>query len=292
MLLFLLRSFSAGMACLPLGIALALGRGLGRLFSIVVPRQRRRAMTHLARCFPEKSEEERRGICRRMFTNLGMNIVELFRWMGGKEVELKLRITAEHEDRMLETLARGKGAIGLVAHIGNFDVMGLWGASRFPLTIISKELKGAAAVNKFWMEKRAQAGLKIVPAHNSYRACLGVLKRSECLGFILDQNMSRDDGIFVNFFGQLACTTPGLAVMSAHSGAPVLPVFMVRGADGFHTVHFLPAIAPPSDRKPETIARATQEYTKVIEDIVRAYPDQWIWMHRRWRTQPKPAQAS
>ncbi len=223
-----------------------------------------------------------------MFSHLGMNIVELFRWLGGGQEEIKAYIKADHDDRMRAALAQGRGCIALVAHVGNFDVMGLWGAANFPMTIISKELKGARGVNEFWMEKRAEAGLKILPAHNSYRACLRVLKQGECLGFILDQNMARGEGIFVDFFGQLASTTPGLAVMSAHSRAPVMPVYMLREADGSHTVHFLPQIEPPADREPETIARATQHYTRVIEDIVRAHPEQWIWMHRRWRTQPMP----
>jgi KDO2-lipid IV(A) lauroyltransferase len=286
----LFKLFAAAMARLPLPVALAMGRGLGRFFGLVVARQRRRALAHLAQCLPEKSDAERRAICRRMFANLGMNTIEMFRWIGGAESELQTRIRFDGTDTAREALARGRGVLVLTAHIGNFDLMGLWAASRYPLTIISKDLKNEA-LNTFWMEKRARAGLKIVPAHNSYRACLSVLKRGECLGFILDQNMTRKEGIFVNFFGRPACTTPGLAVLSAHAGAPVLPIFIVRGPGGLHEIKVGRRMDPPADRTPASIAQATEEYTSVIENMVRAYPDQWIWMHRRWRTQPGvPAQ--
>jgi KDO2-lipid IV(A) lauroyltransferase len=176
----------------------------------------------------------------------------------------------------------------LTAHLGNWDLMGLWAASRYPLTIISKVIKNEA-VNRFWMEKRAAAGVNIVPAHHSYRACLSALKKGGLLGFILDQNMIHTEGIFVDFFGRPACTTPGLAVLSAHAQAPIVPVFMIRQADGNHVVRMWPALPPPADRGSESIAATTQACTRLVEEIIRQHPEQWIWMHRRWRTQP-PAQ--
>lgn len=287
MLVGLLKCISWLFAALPLPAALAAGRGLGRLFGLVVPRNRARAMTNLARCFPEKTRGECRAIMWRMFANLGMNTAEMLRWLGGRQADMSGRIRMEGGERVQQAMEQGRGAGILTAHLGNWDLMGLWAASRFPLTIISKDIKNAA-LNRFWMEKRAAAKVRIVPAHHSYRQCLRVLKANECLGFILDQNMIAREGIFVDFFGRPACTTPGLAVLAAHAQAPVLPVFMVRGADGRHVVRVLPALAPPADRKPETIAAATQQYTKIVEDVIRAFPDQWIWMHRRWRTQPKP----
>ncbi|MFH0909008.1 MAG: lysophospholipid acyltransferase family protein [bacterium] len=280
-----LRFLVKFLASLSRDTAMALGRRLGVLFGAIVRRQRVQAITELTRCFPEKSPAEIRAMTRRMFENLGMNQVELFRWIGGRVEEIEALVTMKGKEHLDRAFLRGKGVIGLVAHIGNWDLMGLWGAKRFPLTTISKDLKNRG-LNDFWMEVRRTSSLGIVPAHNSYRACLGVLKRNECLGFILDQNMIRREGIFVDFFGKPACTTPGMAVLAAHAGAPVVPVFMVRLDDGRHEIHVLPALEPPADRKPESVAKATQAYTKIIEDFVRHYPEQWIWMHRRWRTKP------
>jgi KDO2-lipid IV(A) lauroyltransferase len=282
----LLKFFTRLLSGLSLSSAYALGRFLGALFRVVARKQWRRALEQLARSFPEKGQDEIHGIAKRVFEHGAVNYIEVFRWIGGCEAELDARVAMPHPERVEAAMARGKGVLVLTAHIGNFDLMGLWAAKRYPMTIISKDLRNAA-VNRFWMEARARSKLNIVPAHNSYRNCLRVLKKNELLGFILDQNMIRKEGIFVEFFGRPACTTPGLAMLAAQSGAPVLPVFIVRHADGRHEIHVEDAIDPPPDRKPESIEQATQLYTRMIEDYVRRHPDQWIWMHRRWRTTEK-----
>jgi Kdo2-lipid IVA lauroyltransferase/acyltransferase len=281
----LLNFFSRLMAALPRGAVDAIGRGAGRLFGFAGRRQRRTALQQLRQCLPDRDDAGIRRLAREMFENAGLNVVEVLRWIGGGSGDFAGRIAAPTDAPVREALARGRGALILTAHVGNFDLMGLWAASQFPLTIISKEIK-SPALNRFWMEKRGASGLRILPAHGSYRDCLRLLKRNEVLGFILDQNMTREEGIFVDFFGRPACTTPGLAVLSAHSGAPVVPVFIVRRGRDRHEAMALPLIDPPPDRKPETIREYTQRYTRVIEDVVRAHPGQWIWMHRRWRTRP------
>ena len=286
-MLALLKLIAWWMARLPLPLVLLKGRCWGGLFNVFGVRQRRRADAHLAQCFPDMAPAARRAIRRRMFANLGMNAAEMLRWMGGAGGELERRVQAEGLEHLESARARGRGVVVLTAHVGNWDLMGLWAASRFPLTIISKEIRNAA-VNRFWMEKRASAGLHIVLARRSYRDCLAALKKGGLLGFILDQNMIRTEGIFVQFFGRPACTTPGLAMLAAHAGAPIVPVFMLREPDGTHRVVILPAMEPPRDRTPEALAAATQTCTDLIERVVREHPDQWIWMHRRWRTQPLP----
>lgn len=287
MIVLFLKGFCRLFAALPLSLALSVGRALGLGFGFLVPRNRRRALEGLSRSYPDRSERELRGIMWAMFRNLGMNTVEMLRWMGGREQELSARIDVQGEDHLQAAMSQGRGVAVLTAHIGNWDLMGLWAASRFPLTIISKVIKHEA-LNRYWMEKRAQARVRILPAHGSYRQCLRVLKAGECLGFILDQNMTRSEGIFVEFFGRSACTTPGLAMLAAHGAAPVLPVFMYRRADGGHSVRIHPPVPPPADRKPESIAAATQHYTRIVEAAISAAPEQWIWLHRRWRTQPLP----
>lgn len=290
MIVLLLKLVTALFSALPYRVALAIGRGLGRFFGFIVPRNRTRALDGLSHSLPETTEAERRAIMWRMFAHLGENAVELMRWMGGRQPQISARIRMEGDENVQAAIARGKGVLVMSAHLGNWDVMALWAATKWPTTVISKIIKNKG-LNAYWMEKRAANKLRIVPAHNSYRQCLSVLKKGEFLGFIFDQNMIRREGIFVNFFGRPACTSPGLAVLSAHAQAPVLPVFMVREPDGGHCVRVLPPIDPPADRTPATIEAATQHYTKMVEDAIRRTPDQWIWMHRRWRTQPVIEQA-
>ncbi len=287
LLIILMRLFSA----LPLSCARRVGRGLGTLAYLAVRRHRKTNLAEMARCFPAATRAELKRRLKRVYQGMAVNYIEVFRWIGGRDAELDSQVNMRGAEHLESALARGRGVLILTAHTGNWDLLGLWASRRVKLTIISKDLRSEGA-NRFWMEARARCGLNIVPAHNSYRACLSVLRRNEVLGFILDQNMTRMEGIFVEFFGKPACTTPGLAFMAAHSKAPVVPAFMIREPDGSHRIELHPPIDPPPDREPETLRAATQHYTTLIEDVIRRYPDQWIWMHRRWRTQPLPVEQT
>ena len=286
MLLFILKGLSKLFSAMSLKRALAIGRGLGWFYGSVIRYHRRDAIEALRRSLPEKTEVERLRILADMYRNLGMNVAEDLRLSHVTDEYLRNYISWEGESYAHEVLAAGKGLLVLSSHMGSWDLLcSIAPHFEYPTTIITKNLKNDS-VNRFWMEARKRFGLKFVPAHNSYRLCLGALRKNEIIGFILDQNMIRTEGIFVDFFGKPACTTPGLAFLSAQSGAAVLPVFMIRQADGHHLVKALSPIPPPPDRKPETIATYTQQYTKAIENMVRQYPDQWIWIHRRWKTTP------
>ena len=284
----ILKAIAAFFSCLPLGAALAIGRGLGWLYGSIIRYHRADAIESLIRSFPEKTPSEIRGIVRRMYANLGMNLVEVFRLGKVTDEFLRANIDIEGEGFAREALARNKGAVILTGHVGNWDLLcTVVPRLGYPLTVISKDIKNKG-LNEFWMNIRQRFGVKFVPAHNSYRACLTALRKNELIGFILDQNMIRTEGVFVDFFGKPACTTPGMAYMSAQSGAPVVPVFMLRREKGRHLVKVLPLIDPPPNREPAAIREFTQRYTKIIEEIIRQYPDQWIWIHRRWRTLPVP----
>lgn len=292
---FVLRTLCWLITALPLSAALSFGRGVGNVAYLLVRRHREIVLAELARCFPGDSESALKDRLLRVFQHIGMNYMEVFRWIGGKMDELESRITVEGAEHVEAARARGRGVLVLIGHIGNWDLMGLWAARHYPLTIISKSLK-QKGVNRFWMEARAKTGLNIVPARKSYRACLGVMKKNGLLGFILDQNTLRRDGVFVEFYGKEACTSPGLAFLSAHAQSPVVPVFMFRQPDGTHRVQIYPVLEPPLNRETATIIEATQRYTRILEDAIRRHPDQWIWMHRRWRSvrpaaDPEPVQA-
>lgn len=291
MLLTILKGLARFFSALSLPAALSLGRGLGWVYGSVIRHHRKDAVEALQRSLPEIPEAGRKIILEKMYSNLGMNIAEEFRLGSVSSDYLASNILWEGESHVHTVLAEGKGLLVLTAHIGNWDLLCTIAPHfNYPTTIITKNIKNNA-INKLWMEVRARFGLKFVPAHNSYRQCLTALRKNEIVGFILDQNMIDKEGIFVDFFGKPACTTPGLAYMSAQSGATVVPVFMIRQENGRHLVKCLEPIAPPPDRKPETIQEFTQRYTRVIEDVIRQYPDQWIWVHRRWKTKPKPAAA-
>ena len=286
---FIIQAICGFFSCLPLSVALAIGRRLGWIYGSAIRYHRQDAIDALRRAFPQKSQTEILDIVRRMYANMGMNLVEVLRLGKVTDEFLREVIEIEGEEHARTALLRNKGAIILTGHLGNWDLLAsIVPRLGYPLTVISKDIKNKG-LNEFWMNIRQRFGVKFVPAHNSYRACLTALKKNELIGFILDQNMIRTEGVFVDFFGKPACTTPGLAYMSAQSAAPVVPVFMIRRENGRHLVKVLPPLDPPPNREPETMHEFTQRYTKIIEDFIRQYPDQWIWIHRRWKTVPAPA---
>jgi len=266
---------------------MGLARHWGWIMAHVIRFRRTYVLDTLARCLPEKSNSERRRIYNEMCTHQAMNIMELMRFAGGKDAELGARLEVQGEEYVKKALEREKGVLILIAHFGNYDLMGLYASKLFsyPLTIITKTLKDAK-LNELWREMRQKAGVNALPSHNVYRPCLRALRKNELVGFMLDQNRPTDQGIYVDFFGRLASTTPGLAFMSAQSGAPVVPTFMHRMPDGRHVQEVLPAIEPPPDRKEETILAYTEKYTQIIEEQVRRYPAQWLWLHKRWKHRP------
>lgn len=268
--------------------AVVWGRRLGWWIGTVLRYRRAEVLDTLQRCFPEKSAAECRAVADGMYENLGQTIMETLRFDTLDREWVERHVDLQGIAIVREALARGKGAIMLTAHIGNFQlpamIAGFFG---IPITSITKTFK-PAALNEHWRRVRDRFGVKSAERRGSFRACLAALKSNRMLGFILDQNMKRNEGIFVDFFGRPACTTPGLALLSVVSGSPVIPAFTFRRPDGSYRIDVLPALAPPPDREPETIRRATQEYTAIIESVIRRHPEQWIWIHRRWRTQPLP----
>lgn len=276
-----------GVACLPARWAQALGRGAGWVLAHGMRLRRTYVLEVLARSFPEKTPDEHREIYAAMCRHQALNLVEILRFAGGREEEIRARIEVSGEEVVKQALERGKGVLVLIAHFGNYDLMGLF-ASRllgYPVTIITKTLKNQR-LNELWWELRQKAGLKTLPSHNAYRACVRALRRNELVGFMLDQNRPSGQGVFVDFFGKPASTTPGLAMMSAQTGAPVVPVFMRRRPDGRHVLEARPVIEPPPDRKEETLRACTAAYTKIIEDEIRRDPAQWMWLHKRWKSRP------
>lgn len=288
MMAWIIKSVAKLVAMLPPRCAQALSRSGGWVLAHVVRLRRTYVLETLARSFPEKTAEELQALYVAMCYHQILNVVEILQFVGGREAMVGARIDVRGQDIVSEALERGKGVLILIAHYGNYDLMGLF-ASRllgYPVTIITKIIKNKS-LNTFWWGLRQKAGLKTLPSHNAYRACVRALRQKELVGFIFDQNRPSAQGVHVDFFGKTASTTPGLALMSAQTGAPVVPVFMRRLPDGRHLLEARPPVEPPPDRKAETLRDFTAVYTKILEDEIRRYPDQWLWLHKRWKSRPE-----
>ncbi|MCC5847722.1 MAG: lysophospholipid acyltransferase family protein [Verrucomicrobia bacterium] len=273
---------------MPLSVVLAMGRGMGRTAALF-GRRRKEVLDRIQSCLGVGLAEAK-AIRKGMYLNLGMTAVEVLRMPYMDEAEVRSRIRYAGTEK---TPPRGTPSIGLVAHTGNWELLAAT-TSFFidnEMNVVVKAQK-PESLNEWMIKIRSRWGTKIHDRRGSVREILRVLKNGEILAFILDQNAKRNWGIFVDFFGMPACTSDGLSEIAARTGVDTYPVFCRRLPDHNLLVTVHDPIPPPKSREPEEIRAHTQACTKAIEDFVRAHPDQWIWMHRRWRTQPETAEAA
>jgi len=156
----------------------------------------------------------------------------------------------------------------------------------YPMSAIYRPLE-FKPLDRFFIDLRGRYGGKLHAKKNAMRPILKDLRNRELIGILLDQNTNRNAGVFVDFFGQPACTNKGLALLALGTGSPVIPLFLMREEDRFR-VEFGPAFPlVRTGDKAKDIEVSTRQYNRVLEDVIRRYPEQWFWVHRRWKTRPK-----
>ncbi len=238
--------------------------------------------------FPEKTAEEREAISRGCFRNLGRVAAEFTYLPRLNERNFNRYIFFEGLENFDRAFKKGKGVLFLTAHFGNWE----WMAALFPLAahhpcnVVFRPLD-----NRFLDEivdkLRTGTGNLTVPKQKAMGQILRLLKSGQAVGILLDQNMTWQEGVFVNFFGEQACTNTGMALLALHTGAAVLPVFNFRQEDGRYTVVIEPEVPlVQTGNKEADVFRNTEIFTGIIERYVRHRPDHWLWVHQRWKTRP------
>jgi KDO2-lipid IV(A) lauroyltransferase len=183
-------------------------------------------------------------------------------------------------------LKKNKGVLILTAHVGNFELMTVFsGMTGCPIHIIYRPLD-FRPLDEFFVNLRTQFGGEVIPKNRSMRRILTGLSKGEAFAFLMDQNVDWYDGVFVEFFGRRACTNKGLALLALKTEAPVVPLFLVREGSGFRVEVGPEAPLVKTGDKRKDLEANTQQYNSIIEGIVRRYPDQWFWVHQRWKTRP------
>jgi KDO2-lipid IV(A) lauroyltransferase len=196
----------------------------------------------------------------------------------------------EHLDKALEA---GKGVVGLTCHLGSFDT----GASfvhqlGYKINIVGAPLKDPR-LDKLVHGNRVLKGAKYIPRGGSSLPLIRALKSGEIVFLLIDQDISKIQGVFVNFFGMPAYTPVGAALMAMKTGAKVIPFIMHRNQDDTHTLTIAPEIPiVNTGKEQEDLIANTQTMTNVLEDFIRQYPEQWVWMHERWKTKPEDIEAT
>ena len=261
------------------------GRRLGDLAWRVARRDRRRSLTHLALAFPDLPETDHRRIARACFRHLGTNVTELLHLRGRPDREVLEHVQVEGWERIEALGEKGKPLLVLTGHCGNWELLGpVFRALGVPLSAVVRA-PDEPRLQRLLDDLRRGFGTHTIErgSPGAVRELLTALREGRALMMLIDQD-TRVEGARVPFFGHPANTPVGAARLALKRGAAVVPAFMEREGDGRHSARFLPPLDLPPDP-----TEATAVMTAAIERQIRRRPEQWVWMHRRWRRGREPA---
>jgi Kdo2-lipid IVA lauroyltransferase/acyltransferase len=276
------------MGALPRPLARALGIGLALVVYLLHVRLRQVGLRNLAIAFPEKTEAERTRILRGEFASLGRQLAEVCHFPKYTLDNVGDVVVYEGFENFERARARGKGVLLFAGHFGG------WELSSFVLSMhkhwMHVLMRGMdnEYLGRLILHYRTMHGNKAVDKDDFVRGLLSAMRANEVVGMLMDTNMTPPQGIFVNFFGMPACTAAGPARIALKTDAAMVPTFTVWDKTlGKYRLRFDPAVELVRTGDLEAdIKTNTQKLTSVIEDYVRQYPEQWLWVHRRWKTRP------
>jgi len=280
--------FLRALGVLPRSWARALGAKLGALAYLLLGRLRRVGLLNLALAFPTMPQTERELILKVEYCNLGRHLAE-FCQMPGYTPEFASRfIRYDGLERYLAARERGKGVLVLTAHLGAWELSSFYHSLvGYPMGMVIRRLDNPL-VDRMVNRIRCLHGNRVLHKDDFARGLIAAMRGGETVGILMDTNMTPPQGLFVPFFGVQACTASGLARVALKTGAAVLPGYLAwEESEGQYVLHFGPevALAWTGDAEADA-AENTARFTAVLEDAIRRYPSQWLWMHRRWKTRP------
>ena len=270
---------------IPLSLRRIIVKGLAGLAYYLLFKHKLIAIHNLIRSFPEKSLNEILRILKASYTSFALVIAEFSDILYIKKNNLHHWVSVRGLEHYEKACREGKGVLLFSAHFGNWEI------GSAALAILSKPPIFMARIfdNPFLEESctfvRNTLGINILHKENAMRPTLRLLKKGEAVKLLIDQNVAAYEGVFVDFFGRPACTTTGIALLALHTGAAVLPVFTTRMPDGRYLTEIGSQVATVNTGNRDfDVLVNTQNYTRIIEDHVRKYPEQWFWLHQRWKT--------
>ncbi len=273
----------------PRPVARAIGIGIGLSVYHLHPRLRAVGMRNLTLAFPTMSDEDRRRILRGEFVSLGRQLAEVCLFPSYTREKVSDIVVYDGLENYEHALARGKGVLFLTGHLGAWELSAFAHSLQgHPLWIVMRPLDNPY-LNRLVDHYRTMHGNRTVGKDDFVRGLLAAMRAGEAVGILMDTNMTPPQGVFVNFFGIPACTASGLARIALRTDAAVVPGFTVWDEKARkYVLRFDPAVEliRTGDDQADFVAN-TARFTSVIEEHVRRYPDQWLWVHRRWKTRPE-----
>jgi len=274
---------------LPRPLARAKGITLGLIVYAIHGRLRRVGMRNLQLAFPSLTDHERRRILRGEYISLGRQLAEFCLFPRDTKENVGRTVIYDGFENYERAFARGKGVLFLTGHLGAWELSAFAHSLHgHPLSIVMRSLDNPR-VDRLIDSYRTMHGNRTVDKDDFIRGLLAAMRAGETVGILMDTNMTPPQGVFVDFFGIPACTASGLARIALRTDAAVVPGFTVWDSKlRKYRLRFDPAVelVRTGDEQFDIVAN-TAKFTKIIEDIVRQYPDQWLWVHRRWKTRPE-----
>jgi KDO2-lipid IV(A) lauroyltransferase len=261
--------------------------GLGRAAYWLVPGRRGVALNNLSLVYGDSlSPTARVTLARQCFEHLGVTAVECCRLFFGPADPLLGRVQGRGTEHIAAALAKGRGIFFLTGHFGNWELLAAThGLVGLGLSVVVRPLDNPY-LDTLIGRARERSGLRAISKREAVQGVRAALARGECIGILLDQDAGRD-GVFVPFLGHAASTSRALAVLALKTRAPVVPAFIHRLPDGGHELVLEPEIPLViTGDLDHDIGVNTARYTEAIERQVRAHPERWFWVHRRWKSRP------
>lgn len=283
-----MRSLLGAIGALPLETSMRFGKSVGKFFAKRFPKLQKTARHNLEIALPELSDEEKDKIVHGTFESLGRHLgfVSHFKKFQHKDIRNLVELVGrEHFDKAHE---KGKGVLFFTGHFGSWEVFNLLPpAFGFDMNILVRRIDNPLVEN-FVDKMRTRFGSVTLDKTKSARTMFRVLKKGQLLGILADLNVQEKEGVFVDFFGVPASTTTSIAKLALATNAAILPAFAVWEEEQKKYVVYLepPIEYAAGDNSDENIREITQKITSTVEKYVRKYPEQWLWIHKRWNTRP------
>jgi KDO2-lipid IV(A) lauroyltransferase len=278
-----------GIGILPRPLARAVGILLGYTMYFLLSRLRRVGIRNLGFAFQEKSQREKKKILRGVYVSLGRQLAEFCLFPRYTRENTKNLFSYDGFENYEAAHARGKGIFYLTAHFGGWELSSfLHSLHGHPMHIIVRDLDNPY-VQRLVERYRSLHGNQTHDKDDFARGLIAAMRKGESVGVLMDTNMTPPQGVFVDFFGKPAYAATGIARVALRTDAAVVPVFMIWDSVlSRYRLRFEPALelTRTGDEDADTIAN-TARFTKTIEETVRRFPDQWLWVHRRWKTRPE-----
>ncbi len=283
-----MRGLLGGLGALPRKFSRFAGGCIGLAAYALLPRLRAVGMRNLSLALPGLSAHQKERILRHSSRGLGWQLAEFAQMRHYTPQRAQNFIRYEGLDNYLDARAKGKGVFVLTAHLGAWELSSFFHSLMgYPMSMVIRRLDHAR-VDSLVNGIRTLHGNRVLHKNDFARGLLKAMQGGDTVGILMDTNMTPPQGVFVPFFGVEACTASGMARVALRSGAAVLPGFLLwEAAEQRYVLHFGEELTliRTGDAESDAVAN-TALFTRVLEGYIRRYPEQWLWVHRRWKTRP------